>query len=118
MLFSKAKKLTSYFKKVSKDEREVEELLATQLSRNSRTVSNESAKTLSTLSSAVMSVIDLTASSDLRPALNAIAEYESDDNEYLASNDVDDEDAGEVESQTSVVFSNILKINNGGIPYL
>ena len=55
---SGVKKLTSYFKKVTKDEREVQELLATQLSRNSRTVSTESAKTLSTLSSAVMSVID------------------------------------------------------------
>ena len=52
--------MTSYFKKVTKDEREVEELLATQLSRNSKTASIESAKTLSTLSSAVMSVIDLT----------------------------------------------------------
>ena len=55
---SGVKKLTSYFKKVTKDEREVEELLATQLSRNSRTVSNdESVKTLSTLSSAVMSFL-------------------------------------------------------------
>jgi hypothetical protein len=51
--------LTSYFKKVRKDEREVQELLATQLSRNSRTASIESAKSLSTLSSAVLSVIDL-----------------------------------------------------------
>ena len=75
------KKLTSYFKIVTKDEREVEELLATQLSRNSKTSSLESAKTLSTLSSAVMSIIDLTdlSSSDLiSPALNAIADYESD----------------------------------------
>ena len=76
---SKVKKLTNYFKMVTKDEREVEELLATQLSRNSRTATIESAKTLSTLSSAVMSIVDLTDySSDLlSPALNAIAEYES-----------------------------------------
>ena len=78
---SKVKKLTSYFKMVTKDEREVEELFATQLSRNSRKSSLESAKNLSTLSSAVMSIIDLTdfSSSDLiSPALNATADYESD----------------------------------------
>ena len=72
---SKVKKLTSYFKMVTK------ELFATQLSRNSRKSSLESAKNLSTLSSAVMSIIDLTdfSSSDLiSPALNAIADYESD----------------------------------------
>jgi hypothetical protein len=52
------KKLTSYF---TKDEIEVNELLlAYQLSRKSRTASIESAKTLSTLSSAVMDAIDLT----------------------------------------------------------
>ena len=40
------KKLTSYFKLLTKDEMEVNELLATQLStRNSRTASIESAKT-------------------------------------------------------------------------
>jgi hypothetical protein len=55
------KKLTSYFKKLTKDEMEVEALLATQLSRNSKTASIESSKTLSTLSSAVMSAIDLRA---------------------------------------------------------
>ena len=56
------KKLTSYFKLLMKDEIEVNELLllATQLSRNSRTASIESAKPLSTLSSAVMGAIDLT----------------------------------------------------------
>jgi hypothetical protein len=73
--------LTSYFKVVTKDEREVEELLATQFSRDSRASSLESAKTLSTLSSAVMSIVDLTDlfSSDLiSPALSAIADYESD----------------------------------------
>ena len=55
------KKLTSYFKLLTKDEMEVNELLATQLSRNSRnsrTASIESAKILSTLSSSVMSAID------------------------------------------------------------
>ena len=69
--------MTSYFKKITKDEREVEELLASQLSRNSKTASIESVKTLSTLSSAVMSVIDLTCdnfSSEYRPAI--AAEYE------------------------------------------
>ena len=50
---SGVKKLTSYFKKVTKDEREVEELLASQLSRNSNTASIESVKTLSTLSSSL-----------------------------------------------------------------
>ena len=90
--------MTSYFKIVTKDEREVEELLATQLSRNSsRASSLESAKTLSTLSSAVMSIVDLTTdlfSSDLiSPALSAIiADYESD-------NDVrdDEQPEGDVE---------------------
>ena len=89
------KKLTSYFKIVTKDEREVEELLATQLSRNSKTSSLESAKTLSTLSSAVMSIIDLTdlSSTDLiSPALNAIADYESDhvrdDDDELKTNKI------------------------------
>jgi hypothetical protein len=68
------KKLTSYFKKLTKDEMEVEALLATQLFRNSRTASIESAKTLSTLSSAVMSAIDLTdLSFEFQPALTAIA---------------------------------------------
>ncbi len=54
--------------------------MATQLSRNSRASSLESAKTLSTLLSAVMSIVDLTLfSSDLiSPALSAIADYESD----------------------------------------
>ena len=66
---------------VTKDEREVEELLATtQLSRNSRASSLESAKSLSTLSSAVMSIADLTnlSSSDLISPASAIADYESD----------------------------------------
>jgi hypothetical protein len=56
-----------------------EELLATQLSRNSRTASFKSAKTLSTLLSAVINVIDFTyLSSELQPALKVIAadEYE------------------------------------------
>ena len=66
------KKLTSYFKKLTKDEMEVEALLATQLSRNSKTASIESAKTLSTLSSAVMSAIDLTdLSSEFQPPKNS-----------------------------------------------
>ena len=75
---SKVKKLTSYFKVITKDKREVEELLATQLSSNSRASSLESAKTLSTLSSAVMSIVDLTniSSSDLRSPASAIADYE------------------------------------------
>ena len=72
--------------------------MATQLSRNSsRASSLESAKTLSTRSSAVMSIVDLTTdlfSSDLiSPALSAIiADYESD-------NDVrdDEQPEGEVE---------------------
>jgi len=74
---SGVKKLTSYFKKLTKDEREVEDLLATQLStRNSRTASIESARTLSTISTAVMSIVDLTdpPSDDLRPALTALAD--------------------------------------------
>ena len=63
--------------------------MATQLSRNSRTASIESSKTLSTLSSAVMSAIDLTdLSSEFQPALTAIAaDYMSDDNpENIVSN--------------------------------
>jgi hypothetical protein len=126
---SKVKKLTSYFKIVTKDEREVEELLATQLSRNSRTATIESAKTLSTLSSAVMSIVDLTDySSDLlSPALNAIAEYESnnvrDDDEHEGEEvefigTVDKRNSGFVGdavinaldtiiSQTSPIFSNV-----------
>ena len=59
------KKLTSYFKLLTKDEMEVNQLLATQLSRNSKTASIKSAKTLSTLSSAVMSAIDLTDQSSM-----------------------------------------------------
>ena len=59
------KKLTSYFKLLTKDEMEVNQLLATQLSRNSKTASIESAKTLSTLSSAVMTAIDLTDINDM-----------------------------------------------------
>ena len=90
------KKLTSYFKLLTKDEMEVNELLASQLSRNSRTASLESAKTLSTLSSAVMSAIDLTdLSSMFQPALTAIAaDYESDvdDPHYIVSNDLDEGD--------------------------
>jgi hypothetical protein len=56
-----------------------EELLAIQLSRNSRTASFKSAKTLSTLLSAGINVIDFTdLSSELQPALKVIAadEYE------------------------------------------
>ena len=84
-------KLTSNFKQLTKNEIEVEESLATQLSRNSRMVSIESARTLSTLSSAVMSVIDLTdLSSEFQPALKAISvDYESDnDPEYIVSDDL------------------------------
>ena len=71
---------------------EVEALLATQLSRNSRTASIESSKTLSTLSFAVMSAIDLTdLSSEFQPALTAIAV--SDDNpENIVSNYLDEGD--------------------------
>ena len=79
----------------TKDDREVEELFATQVSRNSRTSSLESAKTLSTLKSAVMSIIDLTDLSffDLliSSALNAIADYESDN-----VRDDDEQPEGEV----------------------
>ena len=131
--------MTSYFKVVRKDEREVEELLATQLSRNSsRASSLESAKTLSTLSSAVMSIVDLTTdlfSSDLiSPALSAIiADYESD-------NDVrdDEQPEGDVEFIGTVANRNsgfvgdavinaldavisgiepVIKDKNSGIPW-
>ena len=79
------KKLTSYFKLLTKDEMEVNQLLATQLSK---TASIESAKTLSTLSSAVMSAIDLT---DLSSA--TAADYMSDDNpENIVSNYLDEGD--------------------------
>ena len=64
--------MTSYFKLLTKDEMEVNELLEIQLSRNSRTASFESAKTLSTLSSAVMSSIDLTdLSYEFQPPKNS-----------------------------------------------
>ena len=86
------KKITSSFKQLSKEEMKVEHylysstliykdlmifykelLLTTQLSRNSRMVSIESAKTLSTLSSAVMSVTHLTdLSSEFQPALKQL----------------------------------------------
>ena len=69
--------------------------MATQLSRNSRTASIESSKTLSTLSSAVMSAIDLTdLSSEFQPALTAIAaDYMSDDNtKNIVSNYLDEVD--------------------------
>ena len=101
------KKLTSCFKKLTKDEREVEDLLATQLSRNSRTASIESARTLSTLSTAVMSIIDLTDSiyDDLvRPALTAIADsyYESDPDDVVVPADLN-QDEGEVVFIATVV---------------
>ena len=68
---------------------EVEEVLAiTQLSRNSRTASIESAKTLST---AVMSVINFTdLSSEFQPTLKAIAaDYVSDDDPVVSSSKSD-----------------------------
>ena len=91
------KELTSYFKLLTKDEMEVNQLLATQLSRNSRTASIESGKTLSTLSSAVMSAIDLTDQSSMfQTALTAIAaDYEKsdvDDPDYIVSSDLDEGD--------------------------
>ena len=84
------KKLNSYFKLLTKD---VNQLLATQLSK---TASIESAKTLSTLSSAVRSAIDLTDQSSMfQTALTAIAaDYESDvdDPDYIISNELDEGD--------------------------
>jgi hypothetical protein len=79
--------LTSYFKQLTKDEMEVVDERG--FIGNSR-ASIKSAKTLSILSSAVMSFIDLTddLSSEFQPALKAIAaDYESDDDpdEYIVS---------------------------------
>ena len=55
------KPITSYFKVISKDELEVEELLLTQLSRHSKASSLETARTINSVSSEVMSIIvDLT----------------------------------------------------------
>ena len=66
--------MTSYFKQLTKDEMEVVDERGV-IGNNSRAASIKSAKTLSTLSSAVMSVIDLTdaLSSEFQPALKAIA---------------------------------------------
>ena len=55
------KPITSYFKVRSKDELEIKELLLSQVSRHSRASSLEHARTISTVSSEVMSiVVDLT----------------------------------------------------------
>ena len=53
--------ITSYFKVISKDELEVDELILSQLSRQSRASSLATARSISTVSSKVMSIIvDLT----------------------------------------------------------
>ena len=56
---SDIKPITSYFKVRSKDELEVEELLLSQVSRQSRRASSslEHALTISTVSSKVMSIV-------------------------------------------------------------
>ncbi len=75
---SGVKPITSYFKVLTKDELEIKELIDSQSSSLSRVISNQSARTRSTLSSKVYdSYIDLTKEPE--ESLPALADYSSDD---------------------------------------
>jgi hypothetical protein len=76
---SRVKPLTSYFKKLSKDEIEIQSLKQTHSSRDTRTLSIETARTNSTLSSKLLeSFIDLSQENDLPPLIDV---EDSDDEE-------------------------------------
>ena len=75
---SGVKPITSYFKVLTKDELEIKELIDSQSSSLSRVISNQSARTRSTLSTKVYdSYIDLTKEPE--ESLPALADYSSDD---------------------------------------
>ena len=78
-VMSGVKPITSYFKVMTKDELEIKELqLESQSSSLSRVISNQSARTRSTLSTKVYdSYIDLTKEPE--ESLPALADYSSDD---------------------------------------
>ena len=84
---SGVKPITSYFKVLTKDELEIEELKESQSSTLSRVISNQSARTCSTLSTKVYDCfIDLTKEPEEPPIIPALLpDYSSDD-------DVDDDD--------------------------
>jgi hypothetical protein len=72
------KPVTSYFKVLTKDEPKIKELVDSQSSSLSRVISNQSARTRSTLSTKVYdSYIDLTKEPE--ESLPALADYSSDD---------------------------------------
>ena len=76
---SGVKSITSYFKVLTKDELEIKELIDSQSSSlSSRVISNQSARTRSTLSTKVYdSYIDLTKEPE--ESLPALADQSSDD---------------------------------------
>jgi len=75
---SGVKPITSYFKVLTKDELEIKELIDSQSSSLSRVISNQSARTRSTLSTKVYdSYIDLTKEPE--ESLPALADQSSDD---------------------------------------
>ena len=82
---SGVKPITSYFKVLTKDELEIEELIESQSSILSKTISNQSARICSTLLSDKVydSYIDLTEEPE--EFMPALADYSSD-------NDDDDDD--------------------------
>jgi hypothetical protein len=77
---SGVKPITSYFKVLTKDELEIEELKESQSSSLSRVISNQSARTCSTLSTKVYDTyIDLTKEPE--EPMPALADYSSDDDD-------------------------------------
>ena len=79
---SGVKPITSYFKVLTKDELEIEELEESQSSSLSRVISNQSARTCSTLSTKVYDTyIDLTKEPE--EPMPALADYSSDDDDVI-----------------------------------
>ena len=96
------KPITSYFKVLTADEREMEDLLRSQSCSLSRVLSSQSARTRSTLSTKVFDqFIDLTKDpvveeddEPVPPCLLACVDYSSDDDDVVVVDDEEEEPVG------------------------
>ena len=72
---SKQLRIHSFFKVKTSDEIEVEELLLNQISRASRTATIDTARSISTISTKIISIIDLSSENN---NIESLVNYESD----------------------------------------
>ena len=127
---SGVKPISSYFKVLSKDEREVEELLNNQFSRNFQTSALATAGSILTISSKVIDLIDLSenhlfvdddnilvvAQTTELPVIGQVADYDSDDHDVDDDVVLIEQNANNNNSIGDAVFKAFDNLINPSIP--